>query len=383
MWSATRIELEASYLRSLSWRGETLIDSLGGGIVYHLDGRVDRGSILRGYAYPFDSVVSCDRFAVLYQSLGTKGLLIDLDAQSDVRELNRSYYHATDYDYPITLFRLPDGRVAIAHCPDAYCTLEIEVAETGERLTRREAKSDDIFHTRLVASLDGRYLAENAWVWQPWNIVAAFDVEASLADPSLLDGQGITIPQGGVCGWEVDGVTLCGHRVVYSSTLGAGDTAEDDEFTVLPAEPGVPFSGEETERVRRTPGVDIHPVDAEGNPIPFAPTPRVPPGLRFLLQSFDLDTDTLLSSRELPEPIGRMMPLDDDHIVAFYDHPRLIQVSTGRVLARWEDLDPGIERASPSVSMPVPSAPFLAMDPEHQRFAVGGRDRIVVVSFRR
>jgi len=383
MWTATRTELAAHWLHSLCWRGDTLVDLLGHGTIYHLDGQVERRS--RAYAYPFDAVVACDRFAVLTQTLGTKALLVDLDTRRDLRELNRSYYHATDYDYPITLFHLPDGRVAIAHCPDDYCTLELELAETGERLTRREAKSADIFHTRLAASPDGRFLAENAWVWHPWNIIACFDLEAALADPTILDAQGLPIPQNGICGWEPDGVTICGHRVVYSSILehpeDLDDVEEEDRFEVLPAEPGVPYTGEEADRVRRLSVSELQIVDPDGNPIPPAPTPRIPPRTRSLLQAFDLDTGALLSSRELAEPLGRMMPLGPDHVIAFYDHPKLIEVATGRILARWQDLDPGIERASPSVNLTAPTWPWLAMDPAHHRFALGWTDRIVVMSF--
>ena len=40
-------------------------------------------------------------------------------------------YQAHEYEYPIALYYLPDGRPAILHCPDEYCQMEIELIETG------------------------------------------------------------------------------------------------------------------------------------------------------------------------------------------------------------------------------------------------------------
>jgi hypothetical protein len=54
-----------------------------------------------------------------------------LGGRQDPAEVDRSFYHAKDYDYPAALGRLPDGREILVHCPDAYNVLEIEELATG------------------------------------------------------------------------------------------------------------------------------------------------------------------------------------------------------------------------------------------------------------
>lgn len=82
------------------------------------------------------------------------------------RELNRSYYFAKDFDYPIALAAISGGRVVIIHCPNSYDTVEIEDAETGEVLGKK--KSDKMeFQSRLSVSADGRFLLSRGWFWHP------------------------------------------------------------------------------------------------------------------------------------------------------------------------------------------------------------------------
>ena len=42
-----------------------------------------------------------------------------------LRELNRSYYHAESFEYPLTFLPLPNGRMGIVHCPDDVGVLEM------------------------------------------------------------------------------------------------------------------------------------------------------------------------------------------------------------------------------------------------------------------
>jgi hypothetical protein len=75
------------------------------------------------------------------------------------RELNRSYYCSDAYDYPIALTELPNGRVAVIHCPSHYKRLEIEDAESGETQTP-----------------GGKYLVSGGWNWHPWCTAQLFDL---------------------------------------------------------------------------------------------------------------------------------------------------------------------------------------------------------------
>jgi hypothetical protein len=87
---------------------------------------------------------------------------------------------------------------------------------------------------------------------------------------------------------------------------------------------------------------------------------------------------------ELSEPAGtRIMALDEDHLVLFDGHPRVVKLSTGAIVERWDDLDGGSGVHAPSVSMTRSAPPCLAMDPAQSRFALGWPERIVLVSLTR
>ncbi len=87
-------------------------------------------------------------------SIGTKGLLLASDGRL-IREVNRSYYQAEAYRYPLVLCTLPHGHPGLVHCPERYNQLEVEVAVTGERLTANtDRKLADFFDglTRSILS---------------------------------------------------------------------------------------------------------------------------------------------------------------------------------------------------------------------------------------
>jgi hypothetical protein len=181
----TIIPIKSGYeARALCWHGDELID-WAGIIRYQLDGTSSGPEFI--YAYPFDHAVSSasGEYAVLYQRLGTKGVI--LKGGEVVREINRSFYHAHVYEYPVALFTLPDGREVIAHCPDRYNVIEIEEVESGKRLTARSGDSDDFFHSRLQVSPDSRYLLSAGWVWHPWDTIQLFDIVQALEAPESLD----------------------------------------------------------------------------------------------------------------------------------------------------------------------------------------------------
>jgi hypothetical protein len=158
-WSFT-----ATGIRSLCWRGEELVDWVGGCRAFALDGRERPSSV--HYAYRFDAATASPdgRYAVIYEQLGTKGLLLH-DGKC-IREINRSYYHADAYEYPVALFRDPGGRLLLAHCPEDYCRIDLEEAETGRLLTASAGrKLEDFFHSRLTASprVDRSALGPPGW----------------------------------------------------------------------------------------------------------------------------------------------------------------------------------------------------------------------------
>ncbi len=78
------------------------------------------------YGPQFDAATISPRgdLVALTATAGTKGLLLGPGGDL-VREVDRSYYCAHIYRYPLALGTLPDGRTGIVHCPRDYNRLDI------------------------------------------------------------------------------------------------------------------------------------------------------------------------------------------------------------------------------------------------------------------
>ena len=107
MIPANETRISAPSVRSLMWEGDTLIDWAGGGVRYGAEGEITR--FYSSFGPHFDHAVSSPsgQYAVIYAGLGTKGLLTRNDEMQ--REINRSYYHADAYEFPLALVRLKKG----------------------------------------------------------------------------------------------------------------------------------------------------------------------------------------------------------------------------------------------------------------------------------
>ncbi len=315
---------------SLCWCGDTLVDWVSGGRCYALDGSITESFVC--YSYRFDSAVMSQdgQYTVLYEKLGTKGLL--LRRGRVLRELNRSFYHADDYEYPVALGTLPSGRTLLAHCPDEYCCLELEDAETGERLTRRDSESPDIFHSRLQFSRDGRHLLSAGWIWHPVDTAHVFDVARALEQPRSLD--------------EPKDMALGDSFVeIHSAAFGERDTLVFE------------CSGLEGEALAFPEGA------SKGS---------------MGLAVYSLTERRVLSVVPLEKSAGTLMVVGGD-AVGFYEHPKLFELTTGRVLEQWPELNTGCQGSS--IIRQPPRLPPLALDPVGRRFAVATDKGIEVVQF--
>jgi hypothetical protein len=329
----SRVEIPATRLRSLAWDGDTLVDWVAGGR-YPLEGPAQEFNV--GYRYRFDAAVGLGSWGVSFEALGTKGVLLRDNGERRVgncvpmsvdivREINRSYYHADHYLFPVTLFRPAGGRPLLAHCPRGYNILDLEDLD-GNCLTPRPREgATDVFHSRLQASVDGRWLLSNGWVWQPWRVACVYDVARALEQPTYLSTDGEKLDLGDAWEGEVEAATFVGNRLACA-------TSEDQRALAL----------------------------------------------------YDMDARRHEGLIELSEPAGtRMMALDDDHLVLFDGHPRVLQLSTGAIVERWDDLEGGSGVHAPSVSMTEAPPPCLATDSVRGRFALGWPERIAVVSLTR
>ena len=303
-------------VRALCWHGDELVD-WAGIIRYRLDGTSSGPTV--NYAYRFDHAVSSASgdYVVLYELLGTKGLI--LKRGNVVREINRSFYHADVYEYPVGLFTLPDRREVIAHCPDHYNVIEIEEVESGKRLTSRSGEAADFFHSRFQVSPDGRFLLSAGWIWHPFDTIQLFDIGQALQTPEILDRN-----------WSGD---------LSDANVGEIHTAD--------------FNG---------PDLIVFAGDTEEE------SPR--------LGVYSIHANAILTSCALDSPAGTLMPLGDV-AVSFYESPKLLDLPTGKVLIRWPELSTGQQNSS--IVHHIDRVPPIALDRLNRRFAVADSEAITVV----
>lgn len=304
-----------------------LVDWVDGGRRFQLDGQISDSRVR--YAFPFDAAIALpgSEFAVLYARAGTKGLILRDGAV--VREINRSFYCANAYEYPVAVSRLKSGRAVLMHCPDEYCRLEIEDLASGERLTASNARQPaDFFHSRLATSPDGRYLISAGWVWHPFDSVKVFDVEAAIAMPSHLDGEGLA--GGHLWADESSAAFLSRHRM------------------------GVALRGWEEEEDGPQEATRLHVID---------------------LHQPDQSALVETSSR-----LGALMPVGSRHVLALYGHPRLIDIESGKELQSWPHLKTG-SRTSSILAGGVDEPP-MALDAKGGRIAIADAEGVSVLQFR-
>jgi hypothetical protein len=335
---ATVITIRAKNVRSLCFQEDALVDWVSGGRAFALDGTERRARI--NFGYRFDAAVSSEDglYAVIYERLGTKALLVD-SAGRLLRELNRSFYCADAYEYPAHLFRLPGGRHVVAHCPEEYNRIEIDDVATGRRLTESTVrKPEDFFHSRLASNPSATRLLSAGWVWHPWDAMLHFDVAASLSDPTHLDSLTWSAPSG-------PNVDLAGESSacwLSDELVAVGGSAEGEN-------PKAPTEEGGSARLR-------------------------PSGLAV----FDVLLRRYIRSFRLSNPPGTMMRVGDDHVVSFYRYPKLISLLTGEIVQAWEDLATGMQTSSVCQDV-IESVPPMALDPVRRRFAVADPEAIHVV----
>jgi hypothetical protein len=336
----TQFSFNATGIRSLCWRGDQLIDWVGGGRTFAASGTEQPAKVR--YAYRFDAATASPdgRFAVVYERLGTKGLLLR-DGEI-LRELDRSFYQAGAYEYPVALFNDPDGRVLLAHCPGNYCRIELEEAETGRPLTASaDRRPPDFFHSRLAASPRGKRLLSAGWVWHPLSLVACFDVAQALADPHHLDGRN-------------------GLSSSFNPGLAQESSAcwlDDDHIAVAAsAEP-------EEESVEDDAGPHLRPRG---------------------LAVYDVIKRTCLQAFQMDEPPGTILALGKRYVLSLYRHPKLVDLSTGKVIHVWSELQSGLQDGSIMLGLDGDAnLPPMVFDAVGNRFAIVNRDTVTVIEFNR
>jgi len=322
-------------VRSLVWSGDELVDWAGGGARYGLDGSIRKASV--NYAYLFDAAVATrdGKFAVIYSRTGTKGLI--LRNGKILREINRSFYQAHVYEYPICIWSGSDGRTLMAHCPDEYNRIEIDDVETGERLTESsERELADFFHSRLQVNPVGTRLLSAGWVWHPVDCVHFLDIPQKPQDAGMLDM------------WRE--ATIRDHHMGFVEEC-AARWQTDDRLIVAAGREEEPPEDDEDHGDARC----LHPNG---------------------IVVYDIPSDSCVRSVQLKQPAGTIMPIGEERVVAFYEHPRLVSLIDGTILEEWQDIPSGTQVSSIIQDYRPPP---MALDSVNRRFAVAEGDKIHVV----
>ncbi len=319
-------EILCPEVSTLMWDGDELVD-ITQGIRIGLDGAVSRAHLFLGY--PFDRAVGLrqrDTFwAVAYGNRTTKSVLMKNGAVH--RELNRSYYCAEAYDYPVVLAVGPTRRAVVIHCPNSFDTLEVEDAESGVTLGKRKSPGME-FHSRLAVSPNGRYVLDAGWFWHP-----------------------------------VGGAWLCDFASLYGDAQ-AGEFRRDVAFSFGAEIDSAAFLGSDDVVVTSTDEV----INED------TPVTAIWP-LRVGVWSISRGASSKIA--KLPEPSGTIMPWRE-WIISFYGCPKAIEITTGETVHRWEAIYSG--RQIGSIDLGDPPPPPIALDPENGRFAVSGPNGITVVT---
>jgi len=313
----------------MAWMGDRLVDVADGWRSLY-PGLLERR--FAPYGDPFDAAVTAPAGDVcaLVASAGTKGLLLGPNGQI-VREINRSYYQAEAYRYPLALFTLPDGRTALAHCPERYNRLEIEVPSTGELLTRTgERRPSDIFHSRLAVSGDGKLLLSAGWLWHPWGSLHVYDIAAALDNAQELDSPGGVFDMRGLISAEVAGACFVGGDVALSTTAEENDPDGPDDLGPL------------------------------------------------MLARWSTRTRRFLWRRSLQESPGDLLSWAG-HILALNRHPRLYDAETGELLSEWPDLPTGESCSAITWDDTFRGPARVAIDRATQRLAFTDGQRVVIL----
>ena len=210
--------------------------------------------------------------------------------------------------------------------------LEIEDLESGRRLTGGERRPQDVFHSRLAVSPDGRHLLMAGWLWHPYGVGWVFDLQNALADSSALDGRGIAPLYEAV---DAEVAAACWL---------------DEDRVVMAASAEEPLDG--------------------GNSDVLSPGQ---------IGVWSVSAGAWQHRTCVADPIGTMIARGDQ-ILGLHGHPRLIDPRTGTVLDEWPDVAVSTKNQSYGVTH-VPT-PVAALHPDRQRLAVAQPDHIAVIHLR-
>lgn len=320
------VRLKQSF-QTISWLGDDVVDWSKAGMLCSLSGETRQLNTYH-FGFNFNRAINSEDgvYAFIYQALGTKGLLIKNG--EPLREINRSYYHSTAYEFPAQ-FLEKGGKTYLVHCPIEYSRLEFENVETGEIVTEsRNRKTFDIFHSRLEISSNGEYLLSKGWIWHPTNVIQIFKIGDCLLDPNLLDAVDTDKPK---VGREINTATFVNNREILIGT--SDEEAFDDE------------------------AVELMPAKS--------------------IAIWNLESNTISKLATPSYPFGNIFGIRDRLAWDIYGFPKVIDIDTGELVLKDESINTG--KQCSSIIHHIKNKQSIVFNASRTRMAIMGEDGATTV----
>jgi len=216
--------------------------------------------------------------------------------------------------------------------PDSYTNIEIDDLDSGTRLSRSTTHGDT-FHSRLQITVDGRHILSAGWLWHPVGVAYVYETEGLLRERRSPAKRNSLSPE---VNTEVGAAGFDGNDDVLVATLEDSELFDDDK-------------------------------DSKGL------------GLS-QLGRWSLVERRWVTRAPLSGPAGLLMPMGE-FAVTFYDHPKLLEVATGKVLHEWSDIHSGKQKTSYGTKPLVGEdrTPPIASDPAGRRFGIADARGVTAV----
>ncbi|MEP0264636.1 hypothetical protein [Dokdonia sp.] len=321
-----RTTIKINYLRTIDWFDNNVIDWNSAGTQYFENGETKQ---LQKYHFGFvcDGSITSENgeYVLIYQKLGTKGLL--LRNGELLREINRSYYQSSVYEFPATFLTFKN-RTYLVHCPFGYNQLDFEDAETGKIITNiSKRKPKDIFHSRLEVSPDNKYIISKGWVWHPIDVIELFDIEKCFENPSLLD-KGINIPN-------------------VNAEISTASFIDNDNILVCASKEG--WADEETDIIK------------DGQ-----------------IATWNFKTGEIINSVNINSEYGNIFAIDKTKCWDLFSYPKIIDLKSGEVIDKIEEIESG--KQGSSVIHHLTDLPKIAFNKKTKQIAIAKDNTIEILT---
>ena len=174
-------------------------------------------------------------FGAIYQTSGQRGCVVDLKTGTLTARLDRGEYRPGNSHFPIAFFE-SDGRSLLVSATN-WNRLDVLDPTAGAVLTARRSPAYrsgeqrpehylDYFHAQLVISPNGRWIADNGWVWAPCGLIRSWSLRSWLEQNPWESEDGPSLKTIASRAYYWDG-PICW---IDDSTIAVWGWGEDDEW---------------------------------------------------------------------------------------------------------------------------------------------------------